>query len=219
MLAVAAGLALLVCATDLDSCNSSVVTDDDFDEADRQLVALHTFELLDSLRRTSHPDTVTPYYGEVSRAGMAQLLGRMELGESDRFLDFGCGVGRWLLAAVQHGCKHVFGIEYIAARADIARNVLGERATIMQGDGNDAAVWDAAKPSHVVAYDLLWRQEAKAAFEDTIARERCVRWVVRFNARPLPGFTLIASQVVSTHPNDIERFIAFTWVRATTLPV
>lgn len=184
-----------------------------FEEAERQLQKIHTFETIQKLARAEMPGTVTPFYGEISRRGMAELLSSIELGATDRLLDFGCGVGRWLLEAAERGCVHVFGVEYVRERAEIAQRVLGARAVILQRDGNDKEVWELSRPSHVVAYDLLWGQEAREAFETTVLSHACVRWLVRFHKQPLRGFRLVRMHRVTTHPDEVETYTACVWAR------
>ncbi len=95
-------------------------------------------------------------YGEITRGGFRTLAKRLQLGETDKFVDLGSGLGTAVIQAVKEfGCAAACGIELGAGRVQLA-----EEARAAEGDDVSRRVQflcaDCADPA-------LWAQEPLAS--------------------------------------------------------
>ena len=175
------------------------------DSIDAAMVEQLSLPNLFKLRSEATPDTVTTFYGEIDWASMTRVLKIMAVGTSSRVLDVGCGGGRWLVAANESKCAGVFGIEYVADRAQVARNVLGERATVITGDACDVALWNDIRPTHVIMYDKIWCDSALDPLNAIIQASPTVMCVASWKMKHIPGFEVASNLFTHTWPTN-ERF-------------
>jgi cyclopropane fatty-acyl-phospholipid synthase-like methyltransferase len=81
---------------------------------------------------TDHPDSV--HYGTMGYRTVERVLGHLDLGSSDVFVDIGCGKGRVLCCAARHPVRKVLGVDISAdlvreARAN-AERLRGRKAPV-----------------------------------------------------------------------------------------
>jgi SAM-dependent methyltransferase len=60
--------------------------------------------------KLAKPDAV--HYATINYSAIHNVLRRLQLQQSDTFVDIGCGKGRVLCCAARHRCNEVIGIEY-----------------------------------------------------------------------------------------------------------
>ena len=165
------------------------------------------------LRERACPDSVGPAYGEVDEGSMEAVLAAMRPTPRDVFLDYGCGSGRWLVAAAGR-VGRVVGVEYVEERARVAEAVVREAAldaTVHVGDGAAlAAVW-AERPTLVLFYDVVCPSSARRAFRRRVAAEPSVRCVVSWSRRAPAGFSWRETLDVRTPAG--ERYAAHVYAR------
>lgn len=147
--------------------------------------------------RTEHrcPDTVTSFYGEIELASMAEVLQGMHVDADSTVLDFGCGAGRWLIAAGMLGARNAIGVEFVQERADAARYATeGLGCLVFTGDGLDPSngVWEHA-PTHVVAYDLAFAENVRRDFWRRVRNVPSVRSVAVWHKAAVGSGTSISS--------------------------
>lgn len=169
------------------------------DEIEANVSAHLSFENLVKIRETPTPPAVSTFYGEIGWKSMMEVLDVMGVDEAATMLDVGCGGGRWLVAALASGCKNVNGIEYLQQRAEIARESLKDKATVIVGDASDPDHWRSISPTHVVMYDKAHPQSARRSILDAALLSGSVRVVASWREDPVPGFS--KRQVIDT----------FTW--------
>ena len=118
------------------------------------------------------PPTVAPLYSALSRVSMVEVLARMGLDAGSVFADFGCGVGRWLLAARASGVREIRGVEYCPQRAAAAREAVSPDVHVVTGDGLGGATrafWHAPL-THLVWQTQAARRPMGDAFWEQVAR-------------------------------------------------
>lgn len=91
-------------------------------------------------------------YGEITRGGFRTFARRIKLGEADRFVDLGSGLGTAVVqAAREFGCAHSLGVELGESRVQLAEEALeseaepdvAARVSFICGDCADPALWRA----------------------------------------------------------------------------
>lgn len=144
---------------------------DDLAEIERRMAPIISFDHLLQLRH--HGAGVSTFYGEICAKHMKKILLLLGCNLSSRYLDIGCGGGRWLATAHALGIKQILGVEYVAERADVAHSVLGTRAKIWTGDVCSCDIW-LERPTHVTFYDLAIPMEQIAPIYDKICSEMSI---------------------------------------------
>lgn len=183
---------------------------------ERGIEACLSFDRLLALRHDSTvPPTVATFYGEISLASMQEVLRRMGVGQRDTLLDFGCGSGRWMLAAHAAGARHVVGVEYCADRAQVACQATAglEGLTVVPGDGlAPHGVW-MHKPTHVVAYNLASPPSIQRAFWERVRNEASVQCVAVWRLAPEDAALFTLVETVQTLTPVGERYTAYLYRR------
>jgi cyclopropane fatty-acyl-phospholipid synthase-like methyltransferase len=93
---------------------------------------------------TDHPDSV--HYGTMGYRTVERVLGHLDLGPSDVFVDIGCGKGRVLCCAARHPVRKVLGVDI---SADLVREA---RANAERLRGRKAPVEAANLPAQEFDY-------------------------------------------------------------------
>lgn len=172
-------------------------------QLDAQLAPLMTFEHLVALRSDTARMREGLTYGEIVLGDMRHILEYVGLRAGQRFLDVGCGTGRWLAVARLGFGAEAFGVECLAERAQIAQRHFGQDRVTCDSGANQA-VWDWASPHVVVMFDLVFTQFD--LIEECARRTPSVEWVIRSSDRPLDGFSLEKTfpRVTQYHPDVPE---------------
>lgn len=121
------------------------------------------------------------------------------------FVDYGCGKGRALLIAAEHGFTDLIGVEYSASCCDIARDQVARgqarlpamRASIVQGD---AACFD---PPHDASVFYFYNP-----FSERVMQQCLARIAASLDAAPRPHLIIYHHNMLLSGP----RFAGFDCV-------
>jgi SAM-dependent methyltransferase len=133
--------------------------------------------------KLAKPDAV--HYATINYSAIHNVLRRLQLQQSDTFVDIGCGKGRVLCCAARHRCNEVIGIEYdekfcAEARAN-SLQLRRRKAPISVHHGN-AEQFDYSRATVLLRIAFVTPPEAQDAVEAVFTGHA---WLKRYDGWPL----------------------------------
>ncbi|MGA1237641.1 MAG: methyltransferase domain-containing protein [Limisphaerales bacterium] len=80
----------------------------------------------DQLQTDSDNKQWAQYYGATKAGPLMKLFRRLGLGKDNTFVDLGCGKGRVVMLAAQHGFKRVVGVDFSSELCGVAERNIAE---------------------------------------------------------------------------------------------